>query len=217
MAWLPGGAAASSTRSLKVTGLSTRPKLGEATTTRRRSASSGRPVSRRWTGAWKPSASRSVGTSWIWPSLMMTAPAMRLAGRSAMPRASAPNRRVPPPSLASLAGSLPAWTTRSSRPGISLIRFCSSASAQAVCGLARRHGLAFGIVDHHDRHIVQIFAVFLHHRRDWRAHPAAPPAPAGATARRGRAARRRTRAGSAPTSAAAARISARAAAGRIAG
>src|SRR5215469_2989920 len=75
---VPGAAASSSTRSLKATSLSTIPKLGEATMTRRRSASLGRPVSSRCTGAWKPSVSRSAGTSWICPSLMKIEPGNRL-------------------------------------------------------------------------------------------------------------------------------------------
>ena len=62
------------------------------------------PVISAWTGAAKPSAPASAGTSWTRPSVIMMAPAMRSGGTSASAEPSAVNKRVPSVSPSDLSG-----------------------------------------------------------------------------------------------------------------
>ena len=59
------------------------PKRGAATSATRRSRSFLLPVTRAWSGAAKPSAPASAGTSWTRPSVIMMTPATRSGGTSA--------------------------------------------------------------------------------------------------------------------------------------
>ena len=69
----------------------TMPKRGAVTSTTRRSRSLRAPVISAWTGAVKPSAATSAGTSWTRPSVSMIAPATRSGGTSASAALSAEN------------------------------------------------------------------------------------------------------------------------------
>ncbi len=107
----------------------TMPKRGAAMRTTRRSRSLAVPVMRAWTGAAKPSAPTSAGTSWTRPSVMKTAPATRSGGTSASVALRAENRRVPSVSPSAW----PASTTRISMPGMRCRRWVIAARAASVC------------------------------------------------------------------------------------
>ena len=157
-----------------VCGWPTMPKRGAAISATRRSRSSLLPVISACTGAAKPSAVASAGTSWTRPSVIMTTPAMRSDGTSASVEPSAVNSRVPSVSPSAW----PASTMRTSRPGI-LLRPLDD------CG-ARRFGLLRAVAeilartfvddDHGDR--TERIAVFAGEATDWRAPARSAPAPA---------------------------------------
>src|SRR5580700_6629135 len=107
----------------------TMPKRGAAIKATRRSRSSLVPVMSAWSGAAKPSAPASCGTSWTRPSVIMMTPATRSVGTSASVVPSAVNNRVPSVSPSDW----PASTTRTSRPGMWLSRSTSAARAASVC------------------------------------------------------------------------------------
>src|SRR5215471_5911093 len=104
------------------------PKRGAAISTTRRSLSLGLPVMRACTGAAKPSAPMSAGTSWTRPSVMKIAPAIRAGGTSAGVALSAPNKRVPSVSPSAW----PASITRVSMPGMRCSRWVTAARAASV-------------------------------------------------------------------------------------
>src|SRR5579885_2968619 len=107
----------------------TMPKRGVLVSTTRRSISLAWPVISACSGAAKPRAEASAGTSWTRPSVIMMAPAMLSGGTSASVEVSAENSRVP--SLAPSAS--PASATRTSRPGMRRRRASSAACAASVC------------------------------------------------------------------------------------
>ena len=109
----------------------TMPKRGVCVSTTRRSISSAWPVISACTGAAKPSAAASAGTSCTRPSVIRIAPATRSGGTSASVADSAENSRVPSVSPSAS----PASTTRTSRPGMRLSRSTSVARAASVCAL----------------------------------------------------------------------------------
>ena len=107
----------------------TMPKRGAVTSTTRRSRSSLWPVMRPCTGAVKPSAATSPGTSCTRPSVIKIAPATRSCGTSESAEESAVNNRVPSVSPSAC----PASTKRTSKPGIWPSRSASAARAASVC------------------------------------------------------------------------------------
>src|SRR5229473_485146 len=125
----PGGTPESSTRNTSVWLCPTMPKRGADMSTTRRSRSSGWPVISACTGAAKPSAAASPGTSCTRPSVTRTAPATRSGGTSASAAPSAENSRVPSVSPSAS----PASTTRVSSPGMRASRCASAARTASVC------------------------------------------------------------------------------------
>ena len=121
----------------------TMPKRGVCVSTTRRSISSSWPVISACSGAAKPSAAASAGTSCTRPSVIMMAPATRSGGTSASVEDSAENSRVPSVSPSAS----PASATRTSRPGMRLSRSTSVARAASVCGIAVAEILARALVD----------------------------------------------------------------------
>src|SRR5262249_51519607 len=97
--------------------------------TTRRSRSSACPVISACTGAAKPSAVASPGTSCTRPSVTRIAPATRSGGTSASAAPSAENSRVPSVSPSAS----PASTTRVSRPGIFASRCANAPRTASVC------------------------------------------------------------------------------------
>src|SRR5882672_10486551 len=150
----PAGAPVSSTRNDTVCCWRTMPKRGAATRTTRRSRSSGAPVISACSGAAKPSAPTSAGTSWTRPSVIMKAPATRSGGTSESVAVSAWNSRVPSVSPSAC----PASTTRSSSPGTRGPRGRGLRRALAEI-------LARALVDHHDRDRGEGIAIFPRQRR----------------------------------------------------
>ena len=107
----------------------TMPKRGVCVSTTRRSISSLWPVMSACSGAAKPSAAASAGTSCTRPSVIMMAPATRSGGTSASVELSAENSRVPSFSPSAC----PASATRTSRPGMWLSRSTSALRTSSVC------------------------------------------------------------------------------------
>src|SRR5262249_12115352 len=107
----------------------TMPKRGAVTSTTRRSRSSLCPVISPCTGAAKPSAATSPGTSGTRPSVMKMAPATRSWGTSESAEDSAVNKRVP--SVSPSAGR--ASTSRPSMPAMRPSRSASAARTASVC------------------------------------------------------------------------------------
>ena len=115
--------------------------------TRRRSRSSGRPVSSRCSGAVSHGALPGAGTSCTWPSEMTNTAASRPAASSSAARSMASNRRVSP------AAASPALIVRTSTPSSPASALRSSVSALAVDRLAIADLLARRLVDHHQGHV----------------------------------------------------------------
>src|SRR6266567_1539547 len=107
----------------------TMPKRGAVTSTTRRSRSSLWPVISPCTGAAKPSAATSPGTSCTRPSVMKMAPATRSWGTSESAEDSAVNNRVPSVSPSAW----PASTKRTSMPAMRPSRSASAARTASVC------------------------------------------------------------------------------------
>ena len=107
----------------------TMPKRGAVTSTTRRSRSFLCPVISPCTGAAKPSAAASLGTSCTRPSVMKITPATRSCGTSESAEDSAVNSRVPSVSPSAW----PASTKRTSMPGMRPRRSASAARAASVC------------------------------------------------------------------------------------
>src|SRR6516165_5256451 len=126
---LPGGTPSSTTRKVMVCDCPTMPKRGAVISATRRSRSFLWPVIKACSGASKPSAAMSAGTSCTRPSVIMTTPATRSRGTSAKAAPSAVKSRVPSVSPSDS----PASTKRTSRPGMCPSRSASSARAACVC------------------------------------------------------------------------------------
>ncbi len=139
----------------------TMPKRGVVTSTTRRSRSLRVPVISACTGALKPSAAASAGTSWTRPSVIRIAPATRSGGTSASAALSAENSRVPSVSPSAS----PASTKRTSRPGMRPSRSASCARAASVCFGAVAEILARALVDHDRDDRGQRLAVLARERR----------------------------------------------------
>ena len=105
------------------------PKRGVAMSTTRRSRSFLWPVISACTGAAKPSAAASVGTSCTRPSVTKKTPAMRSWGTSESADDKAANRRVPSVSPSAC----PASTKRTSMPCRRPSRSASWARTASVC------------------------------------------------------------------------------------
>ena len=136
--------------------------------------------------------------SWICPSLMKTAPAMRLAGRSEIALASAVKSRVPPPST-DFAGRLVAGMDDAKlQPGDRLDALLDLGQRGGGLLAARRDVLALGIVDHDHGDIVQVFAVLADGRGIGECRQQRGAGDAGARGCRAPGARRRSPAGSPP-------------------
>src|SRR5579863_8997812 len=106
----------------------TMPKRGAAISATRRSRSFLLPVTSACTGAAKPSAAASAGTSCTRPSVIIMAPAIRSGGTSASVEPSALNSRVPSVSPSAW----PASTTRTSSPGMWRKRATTASRASSV-------------------------------------------------------------------------------------
>ena len=119
----------SSTRKVTACAWLTMPKRGALRSATRRSRSSFVPVISACSGAAKPSAAASAGTSCTRPSVRRIAPATRSGGTSASAEPSAENRRVPSVSPSDW----PASTVRTSSPEIRPSRSISAARAVSVC------------------------------------------------------------------------------------
>src|SRR5215469_11554538 len=138
---VPAGAPESSTLYVMVCCWPTMPKRGAETSTTRRSRSLRAPVISVCSGAAKPSAAASPGTSCTRPSVIMKAPATRSGGTSESVAPSAWKSRVPSVSPSAW----PASTTRSSRPGMRCRLFTSASRAACVC-LVRSPKLWLGLL-----------------------------------------------------------------------
>ena len=156
----PGGAPWSSTRKVMVCACPTMPKRGAVVSTTRRSRSFLWPVISPCTGAAKPSAAASLGTSCTRPSVMKRAPATRSCGTSDSAEDSAANSRVPSVSPSAW----PASTKRTSMPGMRPSRSASAARTASVCFMTVAEFLARALVDDHDRNRGQRVAVFARDR-----------------------------------------------------
>src|SRR5262249_13608721 len=141
----------------------TMPKRGAVTSTTRRSRSSLWPVIRACTGAAKPSAATSPGTSCTRPSVMKMAPATRSWGTSESAEDSAVNNRVPSVSPSAW----PASTKRTSMPAMRASRSASATRPADRLGLLQAVAelLARALVDDDGGDRGQRIAVFARDRR----------------------------------------------------
>ena len=170
--------------------------------TRRRSASSGRPLSSICTGAWKPSASRSVGHV-VDLAVADDDGAGDAARRQIGDRRGQSGEQPRAAAVTGFARRLVAGMDDAKlQPGDRLDALLDLGQRGGGLRAARRHVLAFGIVDHDHGDIVQIFAVLRTAEGLAKRAPAARRRRAGARGCRAPGARRRSPAGSPPAIAA---------------
>ena len=139
----------------------TMPKRGVCVSTTRRSISSRWPVISACSGAAKPSAAASAGTSCTRPSVIRMAPATRSGGTSASVADKAENSRVPSVSPSAA----PASATRTSRPGMRLSRSTRRRARGLGLRVAVAEILARALVDDDGGDRGDRVAVFARERR----------------------------------------------------